>query len=357
MDNIFEYIINNINICIIQDENNTKWYKILDVLNMLNLKLNYKTIYNIVSNEYVCKYESIKHDNTVKQIKMDQSNDSIITNQINNKTLFVNNYGLMQLISKSNESNAKKMWFDICNNIVPIIYQRGVYIQNNNQMIEQYLNEKNYDDNLISEYKKIFAIYLAYIGEYDGIHLLIYGKTDELTKYKLLKCREKYVQFNVIRIWEILSNDIVIDNIENQFRKTYLFNLINFISNNSTFNNIFPNLIEIIFITNNLFLSAPDKKLLIINQIYDIKYFIEIFDEIIRKIRMFGTNENINSNNTKIIDQYVKKIELTEQKYDNIKKKYQNLQQLYKLNNKYIRRLELEFKNAEAIICELKNNK
>ncbi|AUV58169.1 hypothetical protein [Bandra megavirus] len=377
MDNIFKYIFDNINIYVIKDENGIKWYKLLDVLKILNLKQKYKTVCDIVSNDYIRKYNTIKYNNAIN-IQMDKSNDSVITNesndsvitnesndslitnQLSNKTLFINNCGLIQLLSKSNENNAKKLWFELCNNIIPIIYQRGIYIQNDNQSIDQYLNEHNYNDSLISEYKKTFAIYVAYIGEYDGIHLLIYGKTDELTKYKLLRCREKYIQFNVIKIWEILSNDIVINNIENQLQKTYyLFNLINLVSNDTTFNNLFPNLIKIISITHNLFLSTQINKLLVINQRYDIKFIIKTIDEIVTKIKIFGNDAciNTNINDTKIGDQYVKKLKLLKQDCDIIQHKYHELNKLYKLNNKYIHRLELEFKNAEAIIHELRNKK
>ncbi|ANB50340.1 hypothetical protein [Powai lake megavirus] len=411
MDNIFNYIFDNKSICVIEDDNGIKWYKILDVIKILNLKQKYKTIFDFVSNDYICKYNTIKHNNNATNILIDKSNDSIssyksnncvisnesndsissyksnnsmtssesnnsstsnesnnsstsnesnssISNQLNNKTLFINNCGLIQLISKSNEYTAKKMWFELCNNIIPIIHQRGIYIQNNNELINRYLNNHNYSDNLINEYKKIFAVYVAYVGEYDGIHLLIYGKTDELTKYKLLRCREKYIQFDVIKIWEILSNDIVINNIEDQLDKTYyLYNLINLVSKDPVFNNTYPNLIKIISITDNLFLSTHVNKLLVINQKYDIEFFIKTIDEIVNKVKILGNDSCVNIDiNKKIVDQYTKKLELSKQNHDDIQHKYHELYKLHKLNNKYIRRLELEFKNAEAIIHKLKNN-
>nr|URM62431.1 BRO family protein [Mimivirus sp.] len=173
MDNIFKYIFDNINIYVIKDDNGIKWYKLLDVLKILNLKQKYKTVCDIVSNDYICKYNTIKRNNNAINIIMDKSNDSVITNesndsvitnesndrlitnQLSNKTLFINNCGLIQLLSKSNEYNAKNIWFELCNNIIPIIHQRGIYIQNDNQSIDQYLNEHNYSDSLISEYKKL----------------------------------------------------------------------------------------------------------------------------------------------------------------------------------------------------------
>ena len=79
------------------------------------------------------------------------------------------------------------------------------------------LNKSFYNDHFISSYKNKLAIYLAYIGEYKGKHILKFGKTNDFVKRDLTQHRKMYKIFNVIKIWETLANDLVEDNIKANF--------------------------------------------------------------------------------------------------------------------------------------------
>jgi len=70
---------------------------------------------------------------------------------------------------------------------------------------------------MISDYKNVLAIYLAYIGCYGGKHYLKFGKTNDFVQRDLKQHRKMYKEFNVIKIWETLANDLVENNIKDNF--------------------------------------------------------------------------------------------------------------------------------------------
>jgi hypothetical protein len=79
------------------------------------------------------------------------------------------------------------------------------------------LNKNFYDDVYLSNYKNILAVYLAYIGEYNGKHILKFGKSNDFVKRDLEQHRKMYKKFNVMKIWDTLANDLVEESIKTNF--------------------------------------------------------------------------------------------------------------------------------------------
>nr|AEX63132.1 hypothetical protein mv_L930 [Moumouvirus Monve] len=307
-------------------------------------------------------------NNTLEHIADELPN---LTN-INPKTLFINNNGLFQLISKSRNNKAIKIWNKITNDILPAIYLRGMYISSNSKSTIRGLSKKYYDDDIIKKYKNMYAIYLAYIGEYDGIHMLKIGKNDKLTKYKLIKYRKIYHDYNIIKIWDVLSNDLALKNIIKIFKNNKnIPTLNNLATNDETYLNILSNFNKLTKKINN----ETGSKILVLNEKYNLLYFRNIIDDIIEKTKLQGNDvsllycecglisctlcvKNKQTNNlqyyTNEIDTIKNEYIYLQDKYEILEKKYYELIKKQNLDNKYIKRLELEFKHAEIMINELK---
>lgn len=137
--------------------------------------------------------------------------------KIHPQTIFANSSGLFQLISRSKKKEAAKFWEFITEEVLPELFTKGTYSLPPKQTDIDRLNKSFYDDALLSDYKNILAVYLAYIGEYNGKHTLKFGKTNDFATRDLVQHRKMYKKFNVIKIWETLANDLVENHIKLNF--------------------------------------------------------------------------------------------------------------------------------------------
>jgi len=133
------------------------------------------------------------------------------------QTIFISNSGVFQLISRSKKNEAIKLWIFITETVLPELFTKGTYSLPAKQSDISRLTKNFYDDNILSNYKDILAVYLAYIGEYNGKHILKFGKSNDFVRRDLLEHRKMYKTFNVIKIWETMANDLVETNIKYNF--------------------------------------------------------------------------------------------------------------------------------------------
>lgn len=137
--------------------------------------------------------------------------------RIDSKTIFISDTGLMQLLSQSQQEEAIILWEFITETILPELFSTGRYFLPAKPTDIERLTKSFYDDNMLSTYKDKLAIYLAYIGEYNGVHILKFGKSNDFVRRDLKEHRVMYKKFNVIKIWETMSNDLVEENIKYNF--------------------------------------------------------------------------------------------------------------------------------------------
>jgi len=191
-------------VLVILDKNKKPWYKAKDICVILEYVKHRNAISNNVSEKYKKSYANMepvgKHP-----LKIDP------------QTIFINNSGLFQLISRSRKKQSVKLWEFITEEVLPELFTKGTYSLPAKETDINSLNKSFYDDNKLSNYKNKLAVYLAYIGKYKGKHVLKFGKSNDFVKRDLEQHRKMYKKFNVIRIWETLANDLVEENIKTNF--------------------------------------------------------------------------------------------------------------------------------------------
>ncbi|BCS82856.1 BRO family protein [Cotonvirus japonicus] len=333
--------LSNVDILIIHDNNDDCWYNLDDVA--LIFKLKKRRIIKIVSKQYIKRYDKI--------------NLSKYQSEINTKTLFINNNGLFQLISLDNSIMSQKIWNDITNIILPTLYSNGIYLLPNDSTSLNDLRQKYYEDDILKKYHKRFAIYLAYIGEYANNHLLVFGKTDNLSAFKLATYKKIYREFNVIALWDIVANDLAEYNITKILIENNSTSVFNLIKNKKINEFSLPIPAEI-----------NTKNILILNNTRDLNYYKNIISDIVHKTKLLGNdistlycgNDNcclcLNTKNPKFTKEFEQEINILKIKYDVIQNKYNQLKKRYQFDQIYIKRLETEIKNAEQIINDFKKN-
>ena len=116
------------------------------------------------------------------------------------KTIYINKYGLIQLITKSNKAEAKKFQKNLIEKVVPSLLEKNYYIPNNILVI-------NWDTSFIVAIDKIEqyygykVVYMIVIGLH-GIGLLIkYGYTNDIKK-RLEDHKKTYKPQNTEEGWE-----------------------------------------------------------------------------------------------------------------------------------------------------------
>jgi len=206
--------INDTDILVIADAENNYWYKAKDVAILLEYKNTAGAVKRHVSKEYRKSLADIGC-RTTTPLKIDS------------QTTFVDDSGLFQLVARSSKLEAIALWRKITKEILPTIFRTGTYsLQPTGIQIEE-LTKNFYDDNTIMSYKNRNAIYLAYIGKYNGVHILKFGKTKDFINIRENQHAKTYKIFNVLKIWETLACDHAEDNIKTEFKNTKLLVKIN----------------------------------------------------------------------------------------------------------------------------------
>ena len=191
-------------ILVILDVESKPWYKGIDVCNILEYSRARDAIGNHVNMKYRKSYTELTPSATAS-LKLDA------------KTIFISNPGVFQLVSRSKKPEAIKLYEFITETILPELFSKGTYSLPAKKSDINRLIKNFYDDNMLSNYKDILAVYLAYIGEYNGKHVIKFGKSNDFVRRDLIEHRKMYKTFNVIKIWETMANDLVETNIKYNF--------------------------------------------------------------------------------------------------------------------------------------------
>ena len=116
-ENLLKY--NNKEVFIILDVNNDIWFKMKDILKVLEYSSIKKAIYKLnIDKKFKIKY---------KYIKMYPSGDTSKNLSYHPSTIFINEAGLYQLLSNSTKIIASKFRDDLFTNILPSIRKTGIY--------------------------------------------------------------------------------------------------------------------------------------------------------------------------------------------------------------------------------------
>jgi prophage antirepressor-like protein len=116
-ENLLKY--NKKEVFIILDINNDIWFKMKDILRVLEYSSIKKAIYKLdINKKFKLKY---------KHIKMYPSRDTLINISSHPNTIFINESGLYQLLSNSTKPIASKFRDELFIDILPSIRKTGIY--------------------------------------------------------------------------------------------------------------------------------------------------------------------------------------------------------------------------------------
>lgn len=188
-------------VLVIRDENRDYWYKGKDIATILEYGNTNDAILRLVDKDY-------------KKSFADMGSGFPSPVYVDSQTIFIDDTGLMQLVSRSNKPEAIKLWRQITKEILPTLFRTGYYEMPITEKDADRLNQSFYDDNMLSKFMKDPCIYLAYIGKHkvviNGIKKLIdvikYGNTINIAKRDLEQHRKNYDTFNVLGIWKTLAH-------------------------------------------------------------------------------------------------------------------------------------------------------
>jgi len=194
-------------VLVVLDAESKPWYKGKDICDILEYNNTKRAITTNVDEKYKKQYADLINKGSAKRP----------LEKVHAQTIFISNSGVFQLVSRSKKPEAIKLWEFITETILPELFAKGTYSLPTKQTDIARLTKNFYDDNMLSNYKDILAVYLAYIGEYNGKHILKFGKSNDFVRRDLMEHRKMYKTFNVIKIWETLANDLVETNIKYNF--------------------------------------------------------------------------------------------------------------------------------------------
>uniref|UniRef100_A0A6G6AB07 Bro-n domain-containing protein n=1 Tax=Borely moumouvirus TaxID=2712067 RepID=A0A6G6AB07_9VIRU len=282
-------------VIVIRDDNSNYWYNGDDIAFILKYNNIEKALIKHINNKYKKYYYEL---GILDELKIDP------------QTIFIDDSGLFQLVSRSKKPEAVKLWRKITKEILPELFATGTYTLPPKESDIDRLNKSFYDDNMLSDYQNIPAIYLAYIGKYNNKHILKYGKSNDFVTRDLEQHRIMYKKFNVIKIWETMANDKVESKIK-----------INFASKN----------MSTVLSKKELGIKckqATKRELVVLNEVNDLEYCLNMIDNVVKNTTLPQE------------DEYIKTINNWEHKYELLNVKYESSQEKYKLlekNNKNLK--------------------
>lgn len=141
----------------------------------------------------------------------------IDTLKIDPQTVFIDDSGLFQLISRSKKSQAELLWRKITKEILPTLFRTGsVSLPLNESEIER-LNKSIYNDVLLSDYEGFPVVYLAYVGLDEGKHKMKWGLSTDFKRRELDEHRKDFNTFIVKGIWKTMAYKSVEEKIGTNF--------------------------------------------------------------------------------------------------------------------------------------------
>lgn len=252
-----------INILSIKDVYGNCWYMLSDISSTFLIRQ--RKIKKIITKDNLDNFKHLCINLTKNQKKYYQTKY-----YIKNKTLFVSNKGIFTLIPFSKNLKIVKIWYDIIHYVLPSIYTDGMYTLPLDSNELQELTTESINQTIIKKYFNESAIYLSYIGNYDTNCILTFGKTRDLTKFKIAVYKKRYKYFNIIALWNVIDDTLTESNISKIITDTN--------PQYSPYQFVFlPNL-------------KPTKNIIVINRIRNLNYHIDLITDIIQKTKLFHEN-------------------------------------------------------------------
>lgn len=245
------FTIENTDVLVIKHENGNFWYMakhICKILGYENTKGAVKRHIGITS-----KYKKSFADLDV---------DPPLLKNIKSQTIFIDNTGLMLLVSKSQKTTAIELWEQITKEILPELFATGSYTMPIKDSDIKRLKKNYYSENMLSNWIEINCIYLAYIGEIGGKHYLKFGRSDDFPRRELVEHRKDFHTFNVLGIWKCVANVVA----ENYLK-------INFSSNNM--------LVKLQY-KNKKDKTVNKRELVLLNEVKDLDYCLDMIKNVIK---------------------------------------------------------------------------
>ncbi|AKI79466.1 hypothetical protein [Acanthamoeba polyphaga mimivirus] len=252
-----------INILSIKDVYGNCWYMLSDISSTFLIRQ--RKIKKIITKDNLDNFKHLCINLTKNQKKYYQTKY-----YIKNKTLFVNNKGIFTLIPFSKNLKIVKIWYDIIHYVLPSIYTDGMYTLPLDSNELQELTTESINQTIIKKYFNESAIYLSYIGNYDTNCILTFGKTRDLTKFKIAVYKKRYKYFNIIALWNVIDDTLTESNISKIITDT-----------NPQYNPY-----QFVFLPN----LKPTKNIIVINRIRNLNYHIDLITDIIQKTKLFHEN-------------------------------------------------------------------
>ncbi|AHA45879.1 BRO-N domain-containing protein [Hirudovirus strain Sangsue] len=260
----------NVDVTVIMDKNKNYWYKGKDIATLLEYVNSRDALARHVSNEYKKSYADM---GVVKNSPL----------KIDPQTIFIDECGLFQLVSRSKKKEAIKLWKQITKEILPELFATGTYTMPITESDITKLTKNFYNDNILSEYDNQNVIYLAYVGKHEVVvngtkkidHVLKFGKTIHISQRDLDEHRKFYETFNIVGIWKTLACDIVEKKIEKNFE-----------SNNM--------LVNLKIKGKNTKTEKNKREHIVLNQINDLDYCLNMIESVINNTKLPQENEYIN---------------------------------------------------------------
>jgi hypothetical protein len=144
---------------------------------------------------------------------------------------------------------------------------------NNNELIHNKNdNELNklttnfYEENDPCDYLEHHVIYLAYIGIYNGKHILQFGASSDYPRQNIY-CKKTYKTYNVIKIWPTLANYVIEKKIKTEMKAKKI-------------------------LTKEIIGGKPRTKLIALNEIYTLDKCVGIINKIVSKTKSVYDLEN-----------------------------------------------------------------
>lgn len=314
IENIFKY--ENNDILVIVDKNMKVWCKAKDVALYLGYSKTKDAISKNVSEKYKKSYAVVWPSIPAHPLNIDK------------KTIFVSEPGILQLIARSRKPNAEKFLEWLAEEVIPKILSEGTYTLPIKKSDIQRLKKSFYDDNesILSDYKGKLVVYLAYIGKYKNMHILKFGKSNDFVKRELDQHRKMYKEFVVLKIWPTLANDLAEEHIK-----------VNFASKN----------MQVILTRKELGIDCKEaiqRELISLNEINDLDYCINMIDTVVANTKLPQENK------------YLEEIRETKHKVDLLTEENTHLKELLASVKETNHQLKKSNHNLENTIKDLRRH-
>ena len=211
MSKMFTY--EECNVMAILDKEGNYWYKAKDIATILEYGNTKDAIIRHIDDEYKKSFADM-----IVGIPDHQN--------LHPKTVFIDDSGFFQLVSRSKKPTAIKLWRQITKEILPTLFRTGYYEMPITDSDIDRVTKSFYDDNMLSEFMGNPCVYFAYVGKHkiikNGITKLLdvfkYGNSIEISRRDLDEHRKYYEIFNILGIWKSLGHISVEKKIEKNFK-------------------------------------------------------------------------------------------------------------------------------------------